>query len=100
MRWQRPTSTSPLDELFKNTNVVKVLHASRCDNEIFFNLFGSVPNPIFDTQIAAMVCGFGDQVAYGTLIAKLVGVCLRNVEICRLVPPSAYAKTAGLRART
>ena len=90
---------SPLDELFKNTNVVKVLHASRQDNEIFFNLFGSVPKPIFDTQIAAMVCGFGDQVAYGTLIAKLVGVQLeKNVEVCRLVPASAYAKTAGLRA--
>ncbi len=71
---------SPLDKLFKNTNVVKVLHASRQDNEIFFNLFGSVPKPIFDTQIAAMVCGFGDQVAYGTLIAKLVGVQLEKTS--------------------
>ena len=71
---------SPLDELFKNTNVVKVLHACRQDNEIFFNLFGSVPKPIFDTQIAAMVCGFGDQVAYGTLIAKLVGVQLEKTS--------------------
>ena len=71
---------SPLDELFKNTNVVKVLHASRQDNEIFFNLFGGVPKPIFDTQIAAMVCGFGDQVAYGTLIAKLVGVQLEKTS--------------------
>ena len=71
---------SPLDELFKNPNVVKVLHASRQDNEIFFNLFGSVPKPIFDTQIAAMVCGFGDQVAYGTLIAKLVGVQLEKTS--------------------
>lgn len=71
---------SPLDELFKNTNVVKVLHASRQDNEIFFNLFGSVPKPIFDTQIAAMVCGFGDQVAYSTLVAKLVGVQLEKTS--------------------
>lgn len=71
---------SPLDALFKNTNVVKVLHASRQDNEIFFNLFGGVPKPIFDTQIAAMVCGFGDQVAYGTLIAKLVGVQLEKTS--------------------
>ena len=71
---------SPLDKLFKNTNVVKVLHASRQDNEIFFNLFGSVPKPIFDTQITAMVCGFGDQVAYGTLIAKLVGVQLEKTS--------------------
>jgi len=71
---------SPLDELFKNPKVIKVLHASRQDNEIFFNLFGSVPKPIFDTQIAAMVCGFGDQVAYGTLIAKLVGVQLEKTS--------------------
>ncbi|MEC8136169.1 MAG: ribonuclease D, partial [Pseudomonadota bacterium] len=71
---------SPLDELFKNPNVVKVLHASRQDNEIFFNLFGSVPKAIFDTQIAARVCGFGDQVAYGTLIAKLVGVQLEKTS--------------------
>ena len=54
---------SPLDELFKNPKVLKVFHASRQDNEIFFNLFGYVPEPIFDTQIAAMVCGFGDQLA-------------------------------------
>ena len=48
--------------------------------EIFFNLFGSVPIHDFDTQIAAMVCGFGDQVAYGTLIAELVGVQLEKTS--------------------
>tara|TARA_Y100001934_G_scaffold56829_1_gene70237 strand:+ start:9355 stop:10530 length:1176 start_codon:yes stop_codon:yes gene_type:complete len=71
---------SPLDELFRNPKVLKVFHASRQDNEIFFNLFGCVPGPIFDTQIAAMVCGFGDQIAYGTLISTLVGVQLEKTS--------------------
>ncbi|MBO89601.1 MAG: ribonuclease D [Rickettsiales bacterium] len=71
---------SPLDELLRNPEVLKVFHASRQDNEIFFNLFGCVPGPIFDTQIAAMVCGFGDQIAYGTLISTLVGVQLEKTS--------------------
>ena len=71
---------SPLDELFKNSKVIKVFHASRQDNEIFFNLFGYVPEPIFDTQIAAMVCGFGDQIAYGTLVSALVGIQLEKTS--------------------
>ena len=71
---------SPLDELFKNPKVLKVFHASRQDNEIFFNLFGYVPEPIFDTQIAAMVCGFGDQIAYGTLVSELVGIQLEKTS--------------------
>ena len=71
---------SPLAELFSNPDILKVLHAGRQDNEIFYNLFGAVPQPLFDTQIAAMVCGFGDQVAYGTLISKLVGVHLEKTS--------------------
>lgn len=71
---------SPLAELFANPSVIKVLHASRQDNEIFYNLFGAVPAPIFDTQIAAMVCGFGDQVAYGTLISKICGINLEKTS--------------------
>ena len=71
---------SPLDELFKNPKVLKVFHASRQDNEIFFNLFGYVPEPLFDTQIAAMVCGFGDQIAYGTLVSELVGIQLEKTS--------------------
>lgn len=71
---------SPLAELFENPDILKVLHASRQDNEIFYNLFGAVPKPMFDSQIAAMVCGFGDQVAYGTLISKLVGVTLEKTS--------------------
>ena len=71
---------SPLAALFANKSILKVLHASRQDNEIFYNLFGAVPTPMFDTQIAAMVCGFGDQVAYGTLAQRLVGVAIEKTS--------------------
>ena len=62
---------SPIYELFKNENVVKVFHAARQDLEIFYLDSGIFPYPLFDTQIAAMVCGFGDQVAYETLVKQI-----------------------------
>ena len=62
---------SPLYEIFQNQNIVKVFHAARQDLEIFYLDSGIFPFPIFDTQIAAMVCGFGDQVAYETLVRQL-----------------------------
>ena len=62
---------SPLYEVFKNPNVVKVFHAARQDLEIFYLDSGIFPHPLFDTQIAAMVCGFGDQIAYETLVRQL-----------------------------
>lgn len=62
---------APLFELMANTNVLKVFHAARQDLEIFLHLAGSLPHPIFDTQVAAMVCGFGDSVGYESLITKL-----------------------------
>ncbi len=71
---------SPLATLFADESILKVLHAGRQDNEIFYNLFGAVPTPMFDTQIAAMVSGFGDQVAYGTLVQKLVGVAIEKTS--------------------
>ena len=64
---------APLYELMSNRSLLKVFHAGRQDVEIFFHRMGSIPEPLFDTQIAAMVCGFGDQVGYETLISKLVG---------------------------
>jgi ribonuclease D len=64
-------SLDPLYELFKNTNVVKVFHAARQDLEIFHVEGDVVPKPLFDTQVAAMVCGFGDQVGYETLVRKI-----------------------------
>ena len=62
---------SPLYEVFKNPNVVKVFHAARQDLEIFYLDSGIFPYPLFDTQLAAMVCGFGDQIAYETLVRQL-----------------------------
>lgn len=64
---------APLYDLLSNAAVLKVFHAARQDLEIFYNRMGRLPAPIFDTQIAAMVCGFGDQVAYDRLVAKLTG---------------------------
>ena len=61
----------PLYELFRNTDVVKVFHAARQDLEIFFIDAKVFPEPLFDTQVAAMVCGFGEQVGYETLVRKI-----------------------------
>ncbi len=62
----------PLYDLFRNRDVVKVFHAARQDLEIFFHEGGVFPEPFFDTQVAAMVCGFGEQVGYETLVRKIV----------------------------
>ena len=62
---------TPLLDLMANPNVLKVFHAARQDIEIFFHLNGTIPTPIFDTQIAAMACGFGDSIAYETLVSRL-----------------------------
>ena len=62
---------APLFDLFDDTSILKVFHAARQDLEIFYHLMGHLPSPLFDTQVAAMVCGFGDSVGYQTLIAKL-----------------------------
>lgn len=64
---------APLGALLANPDVVKVFHACRQDIEIFLLRYGAVPARIFDTQIAAMVAGFGDQVGYGELVANLAG---------------------------
>ena len=61
----------PLYELLVRAPVLKVFHAARQDVEVLLPLAGGVPHPLFDTQIAAMVCGFGDSVGYETLVAKL-----------------------------
>jgi ribonuclease D len=61
----------PLFELLAEPAVVKVFHAARQDIEIFYNLTGRVPMPLFDTQLAAMVCGYGEEVGYETLVGQL-----------------------------
>jgi ribonuclease D len=64
-------SLEPLYDLYRDTNVVKVFHAARQDLEIFFVEGQVFPEPLFDTQVAAMVCGFGEQVGYETLVRKI-----------------------------
>ncbi|MCZ7499787.1 ribonuclease D [Agrobacterium sp. ST15.13.015] len=67
---------TPLFELMANPAVVKVFHAARQDIEIIYHLGGLIPHPIFDTQVAAMVCGFGDSISYDQLVQKI-----KNVQI-------------------
>ena len=64
---------APLGALFADAAVTKVFHAARQDLEIFVLRYGAVPNPLFDTQVAAMVAGFGDQVGYDALVSSLTG---------------------------
>jgi len=67
---------SPLGHLLANPKVMKVLHAARQDVEIFLLKFGAVPTPMFDSQIAAMVAGFGDQASYDSLARALAGAAI------------------------
>jgi ribonuclease D len=64
---------APLGELLADQAVMKVFHAARQDVEIFVLRFGDVPKPLFDTQIAGMVAGFGDQVGYDAIVSSLTG---------------------------
>jgi ribonuclease D len=64
----------PFYELIARPEIVKVLHAARQDIEIFFLQGGVLPDPLFDSQIAAMVCGFGDAASYETLARKIAHV--------------------------
>jgi ribonuclease D len=62
---------APLYAVLGNAGIVKVFHAARQDLEIFFIQGRVIPHPLFDTQVAAMVCGFGEQVGYETLVRKI-----------------------------
>ena len=64
---------APFYRLMANERVTKVFHAARQDIEIFVKQAGAVPKPLFDTQIAAMVCGYGDQVSYDQLVSRVTG---------------------------
>jgi ribonuclease D len=67
---------APFFHLMGNESVTKVFHAARQDIEIIFNRGGLIPHPVFDTQVAAMVCGFGDSVSYDQLVQKVTGAHL------------------------
>jgi ribonuclease D len=63
----------PFFELMANEKVLKVFHAARQDIEIVWHQAGIVPHPIFDTQVAAMVLGYGDSIAYDQLVERITG---------------------------
>ena len=62
----------PLLEVLAAPDIIKIFHAARQDLEIFYQLMGAVPAPLFDSQIAAMACGFGDQIGYEPLMRSLL----------------------------
>ncbi len=64
---------TPFFDVMRNQSVIKVFHAARQDIEIFVKMMGSVPHPVVDTQVAAMVTGFGEQASYESLVQKLCG---------------------------
>src|SRR2546427_147757 len=64
---------APLLELLQAQNILKVLHAARQDLEVFVDLCGAPPRPVFDTQIAAALVGYDDQIGYGALVEKVTG---------------------------
>jgi ribonuclease D len=67
---------TPVFEILANHSIVKVFHAGRQDMEIFYRLMDEVPAPLFDTQIAAMVCGYGDQIGYDNLVRQMTGALI------------------------
>jgi len=64
---------APFFNLLANEKVVKVFHAARQDIEIVWNMAGKIPHPIFDTQVAAMVLGYGDSISYDQLVQRITG---------------------------
>ena len=67
-------SLDPILNLMANNEIIKVFHACRQDMEIFFNLNRRIPFPVFDTQIGAMVCGYGESVSYDKLVRQITGI--------------------------
>ncbi len=63
----------PVFDLMTDRNILKVFHAGRQDLEIFLHLSGSLPHPVFDTQVAAMACGHGEQVGYARIVEAVTG---------------------------
>ncbi len=68
----------PIWDLLSNENILKVFHSGRQDIEIFLNLTGKIPKPIYDTQIASMFCGLGDQVGYERLVDRFLGLSINK----------------------
>ena len=72
--FKKEINYEPFIDILKNKKITKVLHAGRQDCEIFLNLFSFLPQNIFDTQVAAMVCGIGDQESYENLVMNFLSI--------------------------
>ena len=70
----------PLLDIIYDPSVTKVMHSARQDMEIFFDLRGDLPRPLFDSQIAATLLGFGDQVGYANLVKAMLGIDLDKMH--------------------
>ncbi|HUL10883.1 MAG TPA: ribonuclease D [Methylococcaceae bacterium] len=73
-------SLHPLLEIIYDPNITKVFHSGRQDLEIFYHLCGKLPTPVFDTQIAAPLLGFAEQISYAGLVGELIGVNLNKAH--------------------
>ena len=90
MRWPPELDLDPFFKLMKNEKIIKVFHAARQDIEIVYHLGGLIPHPVFDTQVAAMVCGFGNSISYDQLVQTADRRPHRQVvALHRLEPPAA-----------
>ena len=67
---------SPFFEILDNPNIVKVFHAARQDIEVFFCMTGTIPHPLFDTQVAGMVCGMGESISYKDIVYQTLRVSI------------------------
>ncbi|HET7369554.1 MAG TPA: ribonuclease D [Gammaproteobacteria bacterium] len=74
------TDLSPLAALLTGPGIVKILHAARQDIEVLFHALDTVPSPVFDTQLAAGFCGYGDQIGYAALTTEITGVELAKAH--------------------
>jgi len=70
----------PLLDLIFDTGITKVMHSARQDMEIFYHLRGAAPAPVFDTQVAALLLGYPDQIGYGNLVREILGVDLEKLH--------------------
>jgi ribonuclease D len=71
---------SPVLDVIYDESITKVMHSGRQDMEIFFNIHGRPPTPVFDTQIAALMLGFSDQIGYANLVNEMLGVALDKLH--------------------
>lgn len=74
------TDISQIKELLQNNNLIKVIHSMQQDIEIFYHLFKEVPKNIFDTQIAAEICGYGKSISYNNLVQNICQISLDKTE--------------------